>query len=145
MTTSLEYFRIIAKQFASVSDAEVNVWLDIAGLNANTACLMGDRANLALALYAAHLIDLDASNQIGEGGRGNVTSEREGDLSRTYAAGSGDDTWMGSTGYGQQYSNMMLGCFGSTIMTRFGDTPPPVIAPYADDVLTYGPQRNLYG
>jgi len=144
MTTSLEYFRIIAKQFASVSDAEVEVWLDIAGLNANTACLMGDRANLALALYAAHLLSLDAANQTGEGGHGNIKSEREGDLSRSYGSSVGDDTWLGLSGYGQQFQNMMLGCFGATIMTRFGDTPPVVIAPYADDVLVYGPQRNLY-
>jgi hypothetical protein len=144
MTTSLEYFRIIAKQFSSVSDAEVNVWLDIAGLNANTACLMGDRANLALALYAAHLLSLDAANQIGEGGRGDILSEREGDLSRTYGAAVNDGEWIGQSPYGQQYANMMLGCFGATIMTRFGDSPPVAIAPYADDVLVYGPQRNLY-
>lgn len=144
MTTSLQYFRIIAKQFASVPDAEVNVWLDIAGLNANTACLMGDRANLALALYAAHLMSLDAANQTGEGGRGDIKSEREGDLSRSYGTAVNNGQWLGQSPYGQQYSDMMLGCYGATIMTRFGDTPPAVIAPYADDVLVYGPQRNLY-
>lgn len=145
MTTPLEYFRVVAKQFSSLSDAEVNVWLDIAGMNANTACLVGDRANLALALYAAHMVDLDAANQIGEGGRGSVKSEREGDLSRSYGDSSCDETWIGSTGYGKQYANMMLGCFGATIMSRFGDTPPVAIAAYADDVLVYGPRRNLYG
>lgn len=139
----IEYFRVIAKQFASVDDATVNVWLTIAALNAPN-CLIGDSANLAQAYYAAHLLYLDAEAANGAGGRGNIKSEREGDLSRTYGTISGDDTWLGSSPYGQQYVNMTLGCAGAGIMTRFGSGPFPTAAPWADDVMITGQPRNLY-
>lgn len=145
MTTSLQYFRVIAKQFVGMDDADVQVWLDIAAINANTACLLGDSINLALALYTAHMLSLDADNSIGQGGRGNIRGEREGDLSRSYSKGSDDGTWLGLTGYGQQYANMLLGCVGAPIMTRFGSGPFPVgTALYADDVDVFDVPRNLY-
>lgn len=142
--TPLEFFRVVAKQFASVPDDDVNAWLSITDLTANTACLMGDRRNLALALYAAHLMSLDLANQSGEGGRGDIKSEREGDLSRSYGTAVNDGQWLGQSPYGQQYANMLLACVGATIMTRFGDSPPGVVAPYADDVYVGGQPRNLY-
>ena len=142
--TPLEFFRIIAKQFADLTDDEVNGWLTIASLNANTGCLTGDRANLALALYAAHLASLDADNSTGEGGLGNVKTRREGDLTLSYVGGYLDGQWLGLSPYGQQYNDMLLGCFGAPIMTRYGANPPPVVAPYADDVTVFGPPRNLY-
>jgi hypothetical protein len=146
MTTSLQYFRVVAKQFATVIDADVQTWLDIATLNANTACLVDDRLNLALALYAAHMLALDDANQVGEGGRGDVKSEREGDLARSYGLGVNNGTWLGLTGYGQQYNNMLLGCVGATIMTRFGSGPFPNTQPalYADDINIFDVPRNLY-
>lgn len=121
MTTSLEYFRIIAKQFAALSDGEVQIWLDMATTLGAAGCLLGDPANLATALYAAHLLQLDAENSTGEGGRGPIKSEKEGDLARTYGTTTGvTDGWLGLTPYGQQYANMQLGCTGATIMTRYG-------------------------
>lgn len=142
--TSLEFFRIIASQFSSISDEVVNQWLLIAGLNANTACLDDDRKNLALAYYAAHLLFLDAENSSGSGGRGPIKSEREGDLSRTYGDGYGGNTWYSLSPYGQEYWNMISGCIGGGIMTRFGSTPIVNAAPYADDVNVWGQPRNLY-
>lgn len=125
MTTAAEFFRIIAKQFAdTVSDADLAVWLNIASLNGGVACLVGDRANLALALYAAHMLYLDATNTTGEGGRGSIKSEKEGDLARTYGSTVGDGTWLGLSPYGTQYSDMLLGCTGAGITTRFGFNPP---------------------
>jgi len=124
MTTSLQYFRIVAKQFVSLTDGEVQVWLDMAAIQGAPGCLMGDPANLATALYAAHLLQLDGENASGEGGRGPVKSEKEGDLARSYGTGGYTDGWLGSTGYGQQYSSMQLGCTGATIMTRYGQKSP---------------------
>jgi len=127
MTTAIEYFRIIGKQFAALSDAELQIWLDMAGTLGAAGCLMGDPANLATALYVAHLLQLDAENASGEGGRGPIKSEKEGDLSRTYATTSGGDGWLSLSPYGMQYSQMLLGCFGATIMTRYGfDIPQGV-------------------
>lgn len=135
MTTAIEYFRIIAKQFAAVPDSEIQVWLDIAGLNANTSCLVGDRGALALALYAAHMLYLDVANSSGEGGRGSIKSEKEGDLARTYGATVGDGTWLGLSPYGTQYSDMLLGCNGGAITTRYGDSPPFLDAYLDTDTL----------
>lgn len=125
MTTALQYFRVIGKQFASLPDAEVQIWLDMAGTLGAGGCLMGDPLNLATALYAAHLLQLDAENATGEGGRGPVKSEKEGDLARTYGTATGvSDGWLGLSPYGQQYSQMLLGCTGAVIMTRYGMDVP---------------------
>ncbi len=111
--TALEYFRLLAPEFASVPDAAVNSWLTMAGNLIEVGCLDAERAAMAQALYAAHLLALS------EGGAGGViVSEREGDLSRTYATIKGCDTLLGSTSYGQQYIELMRPCFGVNIMTR---------------------------
>ena len=112
--TELEYFRLLAPEFASVADATVNQWLSVAGNLTETGCLDAERAAMAQALYAAHLLTLSTAG----GAVGAVVSEREGDLSRTYATIKGCDTVLGSTSYGQQYIELTRPCFGVNIMTR---------------------------
>ena len=112
--TELEYFRLLAPEFASVPDATVNSWLTMAGNLIVVGCLDAERAAMAQALYAAHLLTLSAAG----GAVGAVVSEREGDLSRTYATIKGCDTLLGSTSYGQQYIDLTRPCFGVNIMTR---------------------------
>ena len=111
--TALEYFRLLAPEYAATIDATVNKWLAMADLQAAETCFTDERAAMAQALYAAHLLALS------EGGAGGaIVSEREGDLSRTYATIKGGDTVLGSTSYGQQYIELMRPCFGVNIMTR---------------------------
>lgn len=112
--TELEYFRLLAPEFASVADPTVNQWLSVAGNLTETGCLDAERAAMARALYAAHLLTLSVSGSA----VGAVVSEREGDLSRTYATIKGGDTVLGSTSYGQQYIDLTRPCFGVNIMTR---------------------------
>ena len=112
--TELEYFRLLAPEFASVPDATVNSWLTMAGNLIVVGCLDADRAAMAQALYAAHLLTLSTAG----GAVGAVVSEREGDLSRTYATIKCCDTVLGSTSYGQQYIELTRPCFGVNIMTR---------------------------
>ncbi len=112
--TELEYFRLLAPEFASVPDATVNSWLTMAGNLIVVGCLDAERAAMAQALYAAHLLTLSTAG----GAVGAVVSEREGDLSRTYATIKGCDTVLGSTSYGQQYIELTRPCFGVNIMTR---------------------------
>src|SRR5690606_42151932 len=80
--TALEYFRLFAPAFAAVDDTTVGKWLTIAGSIANTACLDAERAAMAQAYYAAHLISL--TTDTANGVTGPVKSEKEGDLSRSY-------------------------------------------------------------
>ena len=113
--TPLEYFRLLAPEFASVADATVNSWLTMAGNLIAVGCLDAERAAMAQALYAAHLLALSEGGSVGGGA---IVSEREGDLSRTYATIKGGDTVLGSTSYGQQYIELTRPCFGVNIMTR---------------------------
>ena len=112
--TELEYFRLLAPEFASVADATVNSWLTMAGNLIEVGCLDAERAAMARALYAAHMLTLSTAG----GAVGAIVSEREGDLSRTYATIKGGDTVLGSTSYGQQYIELTRPCFGVNIMTR---------------------------
>jgi len=112
--TALEYFRLLAPEYAATIDATVNKWLAMADLQAAETCFTDERAAMAQALYAAHLLTLSTAG----GAVGAVVSEREGDLSRTYATIKGGDTLLGSTSYGQQYIDLTRPCFGVNIMTR---------------------------
>lgn len=114
--TALEYFRLLVPEFAGVSDGTVNSWLAMAGNLIDVSCLDTERAAMATALYAAHMLAL--SQRGGAFTSGSVTSEKEGDLSRSYGAVAGHDTWLGQTSYGLQYMDMTSGCYGASIMTR---------------------------
>ena len=117
--TELEYFRLLAVEFASVDDATVERWLSVAGNLVNVGTLDAERAAMARALYAAHLLSLSTrSGQGGAAALGPVTSEKEGDLQRSYGGLKGGDTILGSTTYGQQYLDLTKVCSGAAIMTR---------------------------
>lgn len=116
--TPLEYFRLFATEFAALADATVGGWLTIADGRIETAGLDDERAAQAVALYAAHLLKVSTVAASGSAG-GTVTSEREGDLSRSYAVVKGSDTETGSTPYGLQYLELTRVIAGASIMTRF--------------------------
>lgn len=116
--TSLEYFRLFAPAYTSVSDATVNQWLTISAEFVPSTCLTAQGYSMAQALYAAHLLTLSTASASGVSGT--IKSEKEGDLSRTYGTTKGDDTVLGSTPYGLQYLEVTKGCYGSAIMTRYG-------------------------
>jgi len=117
--TALQYFRLLAPEFASISDAIVNQWLTIAGMFVPTGCLDAEKYAMATALYAAHLIKQSTVSASG-GAVGPVTMEKEGDLARSYGTTKGDDSVLGSTPYGLQYMQVTAACYGSAIMTRYG-------------------------
>lgn len=114
--TPLEYFRLFAAEFASTPDATVNAWLGIAATRIETGSLDTEGAAQALAYYAAHLLKVSTLSAGGTS-LATVTSEREGDLARTYATTKGADTLDGSTAYGLQFLAITA---GAHIMTRFG-------------------------
>lgn len=119
--TSLEYFRLLAPEFAAVSDTVVNQWLLIATNLVNPGCLPAETLNMAIALYAAHMLSI-ATNSASGGATGYaaVKREKEGDLEREYSvsATSGAVNYWDSTPYGIQFNQLTLGCFGAAIMTR---------------------------
>lgn len=117
--TSLEYFRLFAPAFVSLTDGVANVWITVAGNLANVEGLPAETANMALALYAAHLYSLTLNQGAGSSSaRGAVLREKEGDLEREYAQVKGDTTWLGSSTYGLQFMQVTRAIAGSAIMTR---------------------------
>lgn len=128
--TSLEWFRMLAPEYSALPDDQVQSLLAAAEVFVYAPCLMGDKLNAAKALYAAHMRSLQVLSASGNGFRGAVVSEKEGDLSRTYASGqaSGDPLWNSSV-YGPQYQALVAECVGATIMTRFGSSLGP-LRPY---------------
>ena len=114
--TALQYFRILAPEYSAMSDDSVNTWIAIAEQDVYAPCLSDEELERASSLMAAHMIML--ANGGGASGSGSIKSEKEGDLSRTYSGVIGDNSLMGSTGYGRQYIALTDRCFGATIMTR---------------------------
>jgi hypothetical protein len=114
--TALEYFRLIAPEFASVGDATVGQWLTIAARLADVSRLDAELGNMALALYAAHMLKLSTTSS--SGASGSVRMEKEGDLQRSYSTVKGADTLLGSTSYGLQYLDVTRPAYGLGIMTR---------------------------
>lgn len=114
--TPLEYFRLFAPELASKADGVVTAWLAVAATRFNSSGMDPDMAAQANALYAAHLITLQAQASSGAA-TGIVVSEREGDVARTYQAVTGSDPWLALTTYGSQFADLTRGVFGSAILT----------------------------
>jgi len=123
--TQLQWFRLLAPEFSALSDAQVSALLTAAAVFVSVTGLNTDQANAALALYAAHLQWITVNRASGSSSSvGNVKSEREGDLARTYSSISGDDTWLGQSPYGLQFTEIMRAAVGGCIMTRYGMDVP---------------------
>lgn len=117
--TALQYFRLLAPEFASLSDEVVSTWLTMSANVINASCLDAERQAMAQALYAAHWYAVTPRTSTSGGAAlGAITSEREGDLQRTYSGLQGSDTWLGQTSYGQQYKDLTRPCSGMGILTR---------------------------
>jgi hypothetical protein len=88
-------------EFSAVADPRVQMFLDDAALSVNVS-LWGNKADLGIAYLAAHLLTMD--NRGGNGASGPVTSEKVGDLQRSYAAPQGTlDPVYAATNYGIQF------------------------------------------
>ena len=97
---------VIASQYDSVAGR--SEFIGLAGLRVNR-CVFGDKADLATAYVAAHMIALSTPEFRQEGAVGAITSKREGDLSISFAAGSEgkqDDGDFGQTHFGRQFLSL---------------------------------------
>jgi hypothetical protein len=107
---SLALYRSLVPAHSSVVDGTVEVWLELAARR-HTATAWGAVYPEAMVWWAAHQIErLPGSGASGGGASevGVVTSQSDGDLSRTYAVpseatASGPDAALNSTRYGQLY------------------------------------------
>lgn len=115
--THLEYFRLFATEFASMSDVDVGVWLTIAGNQVSVSGLSEENQKMALALYAAHLIKTQQEASSGGVIVGSVIREKEGDLEREYAQTTNKsfNSAYATTAYGRQFAQMIKGGLGGAI------------------------------
>ena len=104
----LAIFRILASEFATTSDSDVNDMIDIKILSLY-APHFGARMSEAVALLCAHefalLAAVAAAGGSGAGGVGPITSKRAGDLAIgwggiSYSAGSNEDAAYQQTRHG---------------------------------------------
>ena len=96
MSINASTIRNLAPELTSQTDDRINYFITEAARYVN-ASIWGAKTDFAHALYTAHLMTM-----AGSGGAGNVSSERVGDLSRTYSVDTSSGS-MSGTSYGQQF------------------------------------------
>jgi hypothetical protein len=125
MDDVLKVFRVIAPEFTPMTDGEVMELIEVyKGLVSKKT--FGDKYNLALAYFIAHILSLNnvytttagASSDASVAG---VKREKEGDLEREYAIPDASDymSLLYKTYYGRMYLQIMKLC-AIGIKTRFG-------------------------
>lgn len=123
-------FRMLATDLADVNDDIVQTMLDMYAPHLSKK-VFGDLYDQALVYYVAHHMVMhetiaNSGSTSGSAVAGQITSEREGDLSRSYGSGgsassasTGYDGSLGKTAYGMEF--MRLRSMVSVgVMTRFG-------------------------
>lgn len=110
MATASEIFDRIAPGYAA--DPDKDFYLELAD-GRTSACAYGGNRNLAVALRAAHMIELaKGSDYAGSGGGGPVTSKKEGKLAISYGGGSSEsdsNSDLPLTKYGRQLAGLARG------------------------------------
>lgn len=90
MASQLETLRVVAPEFASVTDVNVQIMLDIAPLIIDPYAYAENIRGLALVYQACILLSQSAASASGVASyAGNLTREKEGDLERQFSMGSG--------------------------------------------------------
>ena len=105
---SLALYRELIDEHSAIGDTIVEKWLSFALRRHADASVWGQVYGDAMVFYAAHRVLRDPASGLGTSASapGLVTSQRDGDLSRTYAqpaAAVGSDADLASTTYGQLY------------------------------------------
>ena len=125
MDEVLKVFRVIAPEFANLTDEEVTEMLELFAPMVSKHTF-GTKYNLALAYFVAHIIALNglyatAQGSSTDGSVAGVKREKEGDLEREYAIPDASDymSLLYKTYYGRMYLQIMKLC-AIGIKTRFG-------------------------
>jgi hypothetical protein len=121
MASQLETLRLLAPEFAAVNDTLVLQFLGLAGLHMNPEAFPENVRGLALVYKAASLLHDRGLTSSGVNTSAFVTSEKEGDLERTYKELRGASSLSLRNGYEQKLSELFPQ-FGMMV-TRFGLNP----------------------
>ena len=125
MASQLETLRLIAPEFASIPDAEVQKFLDIAPLFIDPQKYSIETRGLALVYQACSLMYQQKQSTSGDSSGLDVTMEKEGDLQRSYGrSGVSNSRTVVKDIYMQQLDLLSLQFSGGCIMTRYGIDGP---------------------
>jgi len=120
MATQLEILRLVAPEFAAVSDLDVQKFLDLAPLFINPLTYPEESRGLALVYQAASLLYKQAQSSSGDNAGGILIREKEGDLERAWAVGDNSKASSSGNSYDDLLKQLGLGIFGASMMTRYG-------------------------
>ena len=114
MPTPLEYMQIRASAFAALSN--IQEYIDLAELEIGDEFCDDNMKNKAVFLLSAHWLALEERNNGGSGiaAPGTISSEKEGQLSRSYGAISSAeqniDAYLSQTLWGIELYNLQKSC-----------------------------------
>ena len=124
-TNAIAVFRVVAPEFAQVTDATLGTWFDLFAPMVSKKTF-GAKYDLALAYFIAHVLALQGvyatnAGTSTDGSVAGVKREKEGDLEREYAIPDASDymSLLYKTYYGRMYLQIMKLC-AIGIKTRFG-------------------------
>ena len=124
-TNAIAVFRVVAPEFAQVTDATLGTWFDLFAPMVSKKTF-GAKYDLALAYFIAHVLALQGAYATNagtstDGSVAGVKGEKEGDLEREYAIPDASDymSLLYKTYYGRMYLQIMKLC-AIGIKTRFG-------------------------
>lgn len=121
MATQLEILRLVAPEFASISDADVQKFLDMAPLFIDPMKYSEATRGLALVYQACSLLLQQSNSSSGSSSGLDVTMEKEGDLQRSYGRpGISSKNGVVKDIYMQQLDALSLQFAGGCMMTRYG-------------------------
>lgn len=119
---ALATFRALIPEFAAKTDAEVNTMLELAKPHVSEV-RFGTFYDQALAYYAAHMFAMQALvSTVGSTGSavisGDVVSEKEGDLQRSYAQYNNEKKpdQLDRTYYGKEFKALAKKCIVTAIV-----------------------------
>lgn len=120
MATQLETLRLVAPEFAAVDDETVQAMLDIAPLIIDPLLYAVDVRGLALVYQACILLAQRSASESGTASiAGDLTMEKEGDLQRSYSAGSSASILGSKNQYELMLDRLSL-AIGFGGVTRYG-------------------------
>lgn len=123
MATQLEIFRLVAPEFSAETDLTIQAFLDLAPHFIDPMLYAESVRGFALVYQAASLMYQKKQSTVGNSSGGELASEKEGDLARSYFKGGTANTKTTATDiYAQQLDKLSLAVGG--ILTRYGNTIP---------------------
>jgi len=124
MESQLDTLRLIAPEFAAVDNTTVESMLQLSALIIDPLAYPENIRGLALVYQACILLSQRSASANGTAGAtGDLTMEKEGDLQRSYSAGSSNDRFGAKNQYEIMLDKLSVNLFMGGI-TRMADVVP---------------------